>query len=130
MVPCADLKTALRGVDVVTTLTAAKKHAVIVHNDCVSPGLFINDVGGAYPGKTELDAADLARAKLVVEYKKQTLIEGEVQQHIDPKNAVYAELWEIITDQLPGRENADEVIVFDSVGFALEDYAILKYVYS
>lgn len=129
LVPCADARAAVQKADIVTTATAASKRAIVVHNDWLEPGMFINALGGDCPGKTELDPAILARVKLIAEYREQTLVEGEVQQHIDPKNAIYAELWEVIMDRRPGRVSEDEIILFDGVGFALEDYSVLKYVY-
>ncbi len=57
----------------------------------------------------------------------QTKLEGEIQQH--PNLEIYAELWEIINGHKPGRQNNNEIFIFDSVGFALEDYTILNYVY-
>lgn len=129
LVPCTDARSAVHKADIVTTATAAAKRAIVLHNDWLEPGMFINALGGDCPGKTELDPAILARVKLIAEYREQTTIEGEVQQHIDPKNAIYAELWEVIMDRRPGRVSDDEIILFDGVGFAMEDYSVLKYVY-
>ncbi len=63
----------------------------------------------------------------MVEYKPQSLIEGEVQQC--KANLIYAELWELVCKNKPGRRNNREITLFDSVGFALEDYSILRVVY-
>ena len=128
--PCKDIEHALSGAHIITTATASKEHAVIVPDLLVLPGTFINGIGGDCPGKTELDPRLLLRSKIVVEYKAQTQYEGEIQQHPDKASGIYAELWEIITSQRPGRETDDEIILFDSVGFALEDYAIMRLVYT
>ena len=40
------------------------------------------------------------------------------------------ELWELFTKQKPGRVNAQEITVYDSVGFALEDFSVLRLVYT
>jgi len=42
---------------------------------------------------------------------------------------IYAELWEVVAGLKKGRESREEITVFDSVGFALEDLVILKIVY-
>jgi ornithine cyclodeaminase len=71
---------AVRGADVITTCTADKANAVVLHNADVSSGVHINAIGGDCPGKTELDAAILHRSTVFVEYPPQTRIEGEIQQ--------------------------------------------------
>jgi ornithine cyclodeaminase len=59
-----------------------------------------------------------------VEYEPQTRIEGDLQQM--PADFPVAELWRVLTGQAPGRRSDAEVTVFDSVGFALEDFAALR----
>ncbi|PMY01436.1 ornithine cyclodeaminase, partial [Pseudomonas sp. GW460-13] len=88
----------------------------------------LNAVGGDCPGKTELHPDILRRARIVVEYEAQTRIEGEIQQL--PADAPVTELWQVLAGHAPGRAAADEVTVFDSVGFALEDYAALRWLYA
>jgi ornithine cyclodeaminase len=113
---------------VLTTATAKKANAKVVHAEWVQAGTHINGIGGDCPGKTELDPELVKNSKIVVEYSLQTEKEGEVQ-HID-RHKIYAELWELVTGKKPGRESEQEITLFDSVGFALEDYSILRLVYS
>ena len=115
---------AVRGVDIVTTVTADKTNATIVTPEMVEPGMHINGVGGDCPGKTELHRDVLRHARVCVEYAPQTRIEGDIQQM--PADFPVVELWEILTGRAAGRENPDQVTVFDSVGFALEDYSALR----
>jgi ornithine cyclodeaminase len=61
-----------------------------------------------------------------VEYPPQTRIEGEIQQ-LDADHPV-TELWQVITGQTPGRRDARQITLFDSVGFAIEDFSALRYV--
>lgn len=122
---CDSIAEAVRGVDIVTTVTADKTRAKILTADMIEPGMHLNAVGGDCPGKTELEAAILQRAKVVVEYEPQTRIEGELQQM--PADFGVTHLWEVLSGRTPGRENAAEVTLFDSVGFALEDYSALRY---
>ena len=60
---------------------------------------------------------------MVVEYAPQTRIEGEIQQM--PPDFPVTELWEVLTGAAPGRRDAQEVTVFDSVGFAISDFSAL-----
>lgn len=124
---CASTHEAVRGADIVTTATADKAYATILTADMLEPGMHINAVGGDCPGKTELDAAVLKAGKVFVEYAPQTRIEGDIQQM--PADFAVTELWEVLTGCAAGRDHARQITVFDSVGFALEDYAALRYLY-
>ena len=121
---CTDIADALRGADIVTTITADKRNAVIISPEMLEPGMHINAVGGDCPGKTELHPGVLAAASVFVEYEPQTRIEGDLQQK--PADFVVTELWRVLCGQAPGRASADAVTVFDSVGFALEDFSALR----
>ena len=120
---CASTAAAVRGADIVTTVTADKANATVLTPEMIEPGMHLNAVGGDSPGKTELHPAILERAAVFVEYEPQTRIEGELQQM--PAEFAVTELWRVLAGQAPGRTGAGEVTLFDSVGFALEDYAAL-----
>lgn len=125
---CASTAKAVRGADIVTTVTADKTNATILTPEMLAPGMHINAVGGDCPGKTELHADVLRAARVFVEYEPQTRIEGDIQQL--PADFPVTELWRVLTGQTPGRRDDAEVTVFDSVGFALEDYAALRFVHA
>ncbi|WP_182086422.1 ornithine cyclodeaminase [Aureimonas sp. ME7] len=123
---CASTAEAVEGADIVTTVTADKQNATILTDNLVGAGLHINAVGGDCPGKTELHADILRRAAIFVEYPPQTRIEGEIQQ-LAPDHPV-SELWQVIDGRTPGRRDAAQITLFDSVGFATEDFSALRYV--
>ena len=127
VVRAASVQEAVHGADIVTTATASKRHAAILTPGMVAPGMHLNAVGGDCPGKTELHPDVLRQARIVVEYEPQSRMEGEIQQL--PADHPVTELWRVLAGLAPGRTHADEVTVFDSVGFALEDYAALRYVH-
>lgn len=121
---CTSVAEAVRGADIVTTLTADKTRAAILRPEMLEPGQHLNAVGGDSPGKTELHPEVLARARVIVEYEPQSRIEGDVQQM--PADFPVTEFWRVLTGQAPGRESPEQVTVFDSVGFALEDFSALR----
>ena len=123
-VVCASTAEALQGADIVTTVTADKRNATIVTPEMLTAGMHLNAVGGDCPGKTELHPGVLAAASVFVEYEPQSRVEGDLQQM--PASFPVTELWQVLTGQAPGRRSAAEVTVFDSVGFALEDFAALR----
>jgi ornithine cyclodeaminase len=127
VVRCASTAEAVHGADIVTTATADKRNATILTPDMIEPGMHLNAVGGDCPGKTELHA-DILRAKgvrIVVEFEPQARIEGEIQQ-LDAATEV-AEFADVLSGKQPGRASDGEVTLFDSVGFALNDFSALRY---
>ncbi|TDF66153.1 ornithine cyclodeaminase [Cupriavidus sp. L7L] len=128
IVPATSVHAALAGADIVSTVTADKTRATILTPDMVQRGIHVNAVGGDCPGKTELHADILRTSHVVVEYEPQTRLEGEIQQ-LPPDHPV-TELWQVLSGSAPGRTAVDDVTIFDSVGFALEDYAALRWLYA
>jgi ornithine cyclodeaminase len=126
VVPCATAEEAILGAQIVTTVTADKRLATILTDNMIGPGVHINAVGGDSPGKTELAREILLRSDIFVEYPPQTRIEGEIQQ-LAPDHPV-TELWEVIAGRKAGRRSRDAITLFDSVGFAVEDFSALVYV--
>jgi ornithine cyclodeaminase len=121
---------ACKGADIVTTVTADKRNAVILTPPMIAPGMHLNAVGGDCPGKTELhpDLLRMAGLRVFVEYEPQSRIEGEIQQM--PAEYPVTEFADLARGTAPGRTDPGEITVFDSVGFALEDYSALRFLHS
>jgi ornithine cyclodeaminase len=121
---------ACKGADIVTTVTADKRKAVILTPPMIKAGMHLNAVGGDCPGKTELhaDILRMPNVRVVVEYEPQSRIEGEVQQMESDYPVV--EFADIARGTAPGRTTPHDITVFDSVGFALEDYSALRFLHS
>lgn len=129
IVRVASTADAVRGADIVTTVTADKRNAIILTPEMIEPGMHINALGGDCPGKTELHGDILRRpdTRVVVEYEPQSRVEGEIQQM--PADFPVIEVARVLRGEAPGRASASEVTIFDSVGFALEDYSALRYLH-
>lgn len=127
VVSCGSPEEAVAGAQIITTCTADKQYATILTDNMVGAGVHINAIGGDCPGKTELHRDILLRSDIFVEYPPQTRIEGEIQQ-LDPDHPV-TELWQVLTDAEPGRTSDRQITLFDSVGFATEDFSALRYVH-
>ena len=126
LISCGTPEEAILGAQIITTVTADKQFATILTDNMVGSGVHINAVGGDCPGKTELHRDILLRSDIFVEYPPQTRIEGEIQQ-LDPGHPV-TELWQVMTGAAPGRRDARAITLFDSVGFAIEDFSALRYI--
>jgi ornithine cyclodeaminase len=127
IVRCRSAEEAMEGAGIVTTCTADKQYATILTDNMVGAGVHINAIGGDCPGKTELHRDILLRSDIFVEYAPQTRIEGEIQQL--PPDYPVTELWQVIAGKTKGRRDAKQITLFDGVGFAIEDFSALRYVY-
>ncbi len=126
VVSCKTAQDAVAGADIITTCTADKQYATILTDNMVGAGVHLNAIGGDCPGKTELHRDILLRSDIFVEYPPQTRIEGEIQQ-LNEDHAV-TELWQVVAGKTEGRRDARQITLFDSVGFATEDFSALRYI--
>jgi ornithine cyclodeaminase len=126
VVSCISPQEAMLGAQIITTCTADKACATILTDNMVGAGVHINAIGGDCPGKTELARDILLRSRIFVEYPPQTRVEGEIQQLAADHPVV--ELWQVMAGLVPGRRSDTEITLFDSVGFATEDFSALRYV--
>lgn len=139
---CKTVEEAVIGADIITTVTADKRQNTILADNHVGKGVHINAVGGDCPGKTELHKDILLKSDIYVEFPPQTRIEGEIQQL--PADYAVRELWQIMAAQTAagsaaegaagrlrgaGRGADAQITLFDSVGFATEDFSALRYIY-
>ena len=127
VIACASAQDAVTGADIITTCTADKQCATILTDNMIGAGVHINAIGGDCPGKTELHKDILLRSDIFVEYPPQTRIEGELQQ-LDDDHPV-TELWEVMAGRAVGRTTDRQITLFDSVGFATEDFSALRYIH-
>ncbi|MFL4471373.1 ornithine cyclodeaminase [Tateyamaria armeniaca] len=123
---CKSAEEAIEGAHILTTCTADKAYATILTDNMVGAGVHINAIGGDCPGKTEIAPGILQRGDIFVEYPPQTRVEGDIQQ-LDPDHPV-TEIWQVIAGQVDGRTSDKQITIFDSVGFAIEDFSALRYV--
>jgi len=123
---CPSAEKAVEGAQIITTVTADKQYATILSDNMIGGSIHINAIGGDCPGKTELHRDILLRSDIFVEYAPQTRIEGEIQQ-LDPDHQV-TELWQVINGEKQGRTSPAQITLFDSVGFATEDFSALRYI--
>ena len=114
------------GAQIITTCTADTAYATILTDNMVGAGVHINAIGGDCPGKTELARDILLRSRIFVEYPPQTRVEGEIQQLAADHPVI--ELWQVMAGLVQGRRSDTEITLFDSVGFAIEDFSALRYV--
>jgi alanine dehydrogenase len=131
VLPVDDLEIAVRKSDICVTCTPSRR--TIVLRDWVKAGTFIAAVGADSEDKQEIDPRLMAASKVVVDSLPQCAAIGDlhhaIAQGLMTAVDVHAELTDVITGQIAGRVNDDEIIVFDSTGSALLDVAATAAVY-
>jgi len=126
-----ELRDHVRASDICITCTTSEEP--LIAGDDVRPGTFIAAVGADNPQKQEIHPVLMARSKIVCDVITQCAAMGDLHHALNAGavqiEGVHAELGEIVAGRKPGRESADEVIVFDSTGMALQDVASAASVY-
>ncbi|MBC7366844.1 MAG: ornithine cyclodeaminase family protein [Undibacterium sp.] len=129
--PAPDLGAATRASDVVVTCTPAKK--AFLNQEHISPGTFIAAVGADSPDKHEIAPALVAASSVVCDLLNQCARVGDLHHALAAglmtAAEVRGELGAIINGTAPRRTRADEIILFDSTGTALQDAAAALAVY-
>jgi alanine dehydrogenase len=126
-----DVRGAVGASDVCVTCTPSRSAFVSRHD--VVAGTFIAAVGADNHGKQELEPALVAAATLVVDVLEQCAEIGELQHALAAglmtREAVHAELGDVVAGRRPGRTRDEEITIFDSSGTALQDVAAAVVVY-
>ena len=127
----SDLHQAALLADVIVTVTSARTPILEVED--VKPGTFIAAVGSDSPDKNEIAPALMAASTVVVDVLEQCVVMGDLHHAIAAgamaEQDVHADLGDVVMGTAPGREGADQIIIFDSTGTALEDAASAALIY-
>jgi len=124
---CKDTNDAVDGADIITTCTADKRYQTVLTKDMIKKDVYINGIGGDCPGKTEIAKEIVENSTVVVEFLEQARIEGEIQQL--EKDYKCTEIYEVIRGEKKLNVETHGTILFDSIGFAIEDYSVLRLIY-
>jgi ornithine cyclodeaminase/alanine dehydrogenase-like protein (mu-crystallin family) len=130
---CASVEEAVRGADIVCTVTSAREPVVL--GEWLSPGVHVNAVGSSVPTARELDSDAVARSRFFVDYAAAALAEaGDFliplgNDEIDLSH-LRGDLGQLVIGEIPGRTSPSDVTVFKSVGLAIEDVASAHQIYT
>jgi len=120
---------ACKGADIVTTVTADKRNAVILTPPMIAPGMHLNAVGGDCPGKTELHPDLLRIAEPARVRRIRAAIAHRRRDSAMSADYPVTEFADLARGTAHARTDRSQVTVFDSVGFALEDYSALRFLH-
>jgi ornithine cyclodeaminase/alanine dehydrogenase-like protein (mu-crystallin family) len=129
----ANAKDAVRGADVIVLATSSA--VPVIQSEWIAPGALVISLGAHEPGMREMDPALTARARVIVDSREAALVEaGDIVQGIREGHFTGAhiagELGEVILGRVPGRRTAGEIVVFKSLGMAVEDVAAAQLVFT
>jgi alanine dehydrogenase len=117
--------------DIVVTTTPSR--TPIVKKQHIRPGTHINAIGADAKGKQELEADLLTGAKIIVDDIEQASHSGEINvplsEGVIEVEDIYGTLGEVVANIKKGRENDEEITIFDSTGLAIEDIICAKLAY-
>ena len=127
-----DARAAVAEADIVCTVTSAAEP--VLHGAWLSPGTHVNAVGASVPGLREIDTDCVLRAKVFVDYMPMALVSAS--DLIDPLEAILidrshirGEIGAVFAGALPGRENADEITLYRSLGVPAQDIELARFIY-
>ncbi len=132
VVPAAGPEDAARGVDVICTATSSREPVLL--GEWLSPGQHVNAIGSNYLAKAEIDAEVVRRSNVVtIDSKDQGRLEaGDLVAALD-KNVIewidIAEIGRVVAMRSPGRQSAEDITLFKSLGIGLEDIAVAMKVF-
>ncbi len=125
------IQKAIENADIIEACTSSS--TPIIKSKFIREGTHINAIGADAPGKQELESAILKKSKIIIDNWEQASHSGEINvplsEGIITKNNIYAEIGEIIADKKKGRENPEEITIFDSTGLAIQDLACAIIIY-
>jgi ornithine cyclodeaminase/alanine dehydrogenase-like protein (mu-crystallin family) len=133
VVPVAAPELAARGLDIIATATSSREPVLM--GEWLSPGMHLNVIGSNFLAKSEIDVEVVRRAQVIaIDSKEQGQIEaGDFAAALDQGVLSWSsvqELGRVVAGRLPGRESAEQVTLFKSLGIGLEDVAVAGRVFA
>ncbi|MFC6904513.1 ornithine cyclodeaminase family protein [Halalkalicoccus tibetensis] len=123
---------AVSGADVV--ITATNSPEPVFDGELVEPGTHVTAMGQYDTEKHELDATTVSRAKYVLDLRARTDRDAGSLMAAIEAGAIgvdhpHGELGEVLAGEIPGREDDEEITVFDSGGTGIETVAAAHMLY-
>jgi ornithine cyclodeaminase len=128
--PVEDGREAAARADVICTVTSSAQPILL--SEWVKPGMHINLVGSSYLGPVEVDAALVARARYVADYRPGVLAQGaELAAARDAglvdDTHVICEIGDVFAGRVQAREDDSQVTIYKSLGHVVQDLAAADY---
>jgi ornithine cyclodeaminase/alanine dehydrogenase-like protein (mu-crystallin family) len=114
---------------IICTVSAASEP--ILKGAWVAPGTHVNLVGSSFAGPVEADDDLVVRSRFIADYREGVLKQGA--EFLKAKQAgligddhVVGEIGEVLAGTLPGRQSAEQITVYKSLGHIVQDLASVQ----
>lgn len=125
----ASAQAAVADADIVCTLTSAKEP--ILRGAWLAPGAHVNLVGSSFAGPVEVDHDLVVRARFIADHREGVLAQGA--EFLKAKAAgligdehVAGEIGQVLAGTLEGRQSADQITAYKSLGHIVQDLASVQ----
>jgi ornithine cyclodeaminase len=129
---CASAEAAVEGADIVCTVSSAKDP--ILFGRWLAAGAHVNVVGSSYAGPVEVDVDLVVRSRFIADSREGVLAQGA--EFLNAKAAglvgddhVAGEIGQVLDGTLEGRQSADQLTVYKSLGHIAQDLAAVQALY-
>ena len=128
--PVPDARRAATRADVICTVTSSREPVVLA--EWVKPGAHINLVGSSYLGPVEIDAALVAKARYVADYRPGVLAQAAElavarEAGMIDDTHVIGEIGDVFAGRLRARDNDSQITIYKSLGHVVQDLAAAAY---
>jgi len=126
VVASPDARSAVAEADIICTVSAAKEP--ILAGAWVRPGTHVNVVGSSYAGPVEVDNDLVVGSRFIADSREGVLAQGaeflnaRAAGLIDDSHVV-AEIGQVLAGQAAGRQSAEQITVYKSLGHVVQDLA-------
>lgn len=127
---CKSVQEAVEDADIICTVTPSQE--AYLKAEWVKPGCHINAVGTFSPTTREVTSELVAKSRLYADevgaLKKES---GEylipLQEGLITEAHIVGAIGDVVNGKAPGRQNDEEITLFDALGQAIEDVVAAKY---
>lgn len=124
-----DARSAVADADIICTVSSAKEP--ILEGRWVAPGTHVNVVGSSFAGPTEVDHDLVVRSRFIADSREGVLAQGA--EFLRAKEAglvgdehVVGEIGQVLAGTLEGRQSAEQITVYKSLGHIAQDLAAVQ----
>jgi len=126
----SDVREAVQGADIVCTVTSARD--TVLQGDWIEEGTHVNAVGASIPTLREIDEALVVKSALFVDYRPSALAQARdiieaLEVEVISQSHILGEIGEVLDGQVSGRQNAEQITLYRSMGIASQDLICAHY---
>jgi len=129
VIACSTAEAAVADAQIISTLTSAKEPVLL--GAWVAAGTHVNLVGSSFAGPVEVDNDLVARSRFIADSREGVLAQGA--EFLRAKAAgligdqhIVGEIGEVLDGRVAGRQSADQVTAYKSLGHIVQDLAAVQ----